>query len=64
MQRNPNLLKEHDDAEADEFLERHWSEISNRAARGAAKRIVWDRRIGLVNRFLIAAVLLMTLQMS
>lgn len=51
------------DAELDRVLSEQWAVISRRAASVTAKKIIVERRIGQANRFLIAAVILMTLQM-
>jgi hypothetical protein len=64
MQPDPTSMEASDDSELDQFLDQHWAEISRQAIRRAAVRVVWNRRIEQMNRFLIAAAVVMTVQSS
>lgn len=64
MQIEPDSERSLIETVINECLRRQWSEISQRAVRKVAFRTVWNRRLVEANRFLAAAVVLMSLQFA
>jgi hypothetical protein len=64
MQPDQTSAERLDDSELDQFLEQYWAEISGQAIPRAAAKVVWNRRLEQVNRVLVAAVVVMTVQSS